>query len=78
MSSSYLQNGLFVEPQKAIILRQPRLSSELSLETVSLKLTNCCGLLFARSLSTTSAVISDFLGHLGNDVRGDTLCLAHG
>src|SRR5215212_6627986 len=57
MIPHYLQNGLFVEPHKAIILLQPRLSSKPSLETVSLKLTNCDPLL-GTIFSTTSAVAS--------------------
>src|SRR5215207_11210558 len=56
-SPRYRQNGLFVEPHKAIILPQPRLSSKPSLETVSLKLTNCAPF-WGRILSTTSAVVS--------------------
>src|SRR5215217_911133 len=77
-SPRYRQNGLFVEPHKAIILLQPRLSSKPSLETVSLKLTNCAPV-WGRIFSTTSAVaaLTSSVTSSGVIGGGNALCLSH-
>ena len=58
--SYYLQNGLFVEPSKATILRQPRFSSKPSPQMVSLKLTDWTLGMILAATSAAASLTSSF------------------